>query len=152
MHLIRHSCPLQIIPVLQISKENINVTQILYPSGDEAIEVIQKTILICSHPNRNEQKLLYKPLGMCDFHWMLVLHSLRLERGNTTWAVPARWFQSFVYLLQSWSCPLGILPLKYFAYVNLYAEKETESSWKCCLHEQGQSSCCFSHQWMWQHS
>lgn len=40
-------------------------TQIPYPSGDEALEVIQKASQICSHPNRNEQKFLYKPLGMC---------------------------------------------------------------------------------------
>lgn len=48
---------------------------------------------------------------MCDFHWMLVLYSLRLKRGSTTWAVSVRWSQHFVYLLQSWNCPLGILSI-----------------------------------------
>ncbi|KAK4817684.1 hypothetical protein QYF61_024913 [Mycteria americana] len=54
-----------IAPVLQISKENINVTQIPYPSGDEAIGVINKQVEFVPTLAEMNKNSLYKPLNTC---------------------------------------------------------------------------------------
>jgi len=119
MHLTCHSCPLSIAPVLQISQKNMNVTHFPYPSGDEAVGVIQQS-RICSHPSRNEQKLLYKAF---DTHAWLPLndHTLFSQAKEKEHYLSGT--SKMIPIVRSSSAILQLSSGKYFACVNLYAGK-----------------------------